>query len=246
MSRLPLKSAFLAGAFLPLLFGGCATYYQPGSQNVPLLARPGESVLNASIRGFYPTPQWSLHAAFSPVDRLGLLLNADFNNRPDIATHMMEGGIGGYAGDTSGWLLEAYALGGAGELRYRSEAKGAFPFTFYDNTVRARMYRLALQPAIGFRGEDHQVAVSARFGYLFYDKVRDRRPDSLGVDEAYLRSHSRMLLVEPAVTLRGGLPWCMAQIQVGTSLNLTDPRFKQSVVWGALGVVFRPPPLKLF
>jgi hypothetical protein len=98
--------------------------------------------------------------------------------------------------------------------------------------------RIGVQPNIGYKSTYFSAALSSRIVHLSYNNVDGdlifenvNQPD-------YLRENSSILLLEPALTVRGGLAKVKLQLQYGYSLNLSNQDFRQDKVFLTVGLNF--------
>lgn len=225
-----------------LALGGCAPkYYASNSQNVPLFTGKGQGAVSAGVNPELHRAE--VRGAFAVSDRVAVQGNAALYFPPDEDNGnggkggLVEGGAGYFIPLAPNIVYETWGLLAYGGVENR------FPWTVdeYPGTngrLNAKLVRAALQPAIGYKMRYFEAAVSARLAMLNYFNVRGNLVTNEGNQQAYLRDHSQQFLVEPAVTLRAGLPQVKAEAQLGFSMNVGDRDFPQDNNWSSLGLVF--------
>ena len=227
---------FCAGLLL-LWLAGCKPAYVPNRQHVPLLNKQGEFSLNLNPR--------NLQLAYSPVPHLGLMANGFYRaakgRMPDYTDNqfederfrtflsLAEGAAGFYypLSADSAFVFDLYAGFGAGEVNVNiveedvHQTTGQRHYTYRRFT--ARQERAFAQPAIGYRTNDLAVVLSARVSSV---RFANRGYQNLGFNAAYYYGlhtmERRHVLLEPALTVRGGSRNLKAEIQF-SFINLLTP-----------------------
>lgn len=237
-SSVRLTLALLAG----LTTAGCAPkYYAANSQNVPLLTRKGEAALSATVNPELHRAE--ARGAVALTDMLALQGNGALYFPPDEDNGnggkggLFELGLGYYRPLTGTIIYETWGLAAYGGV------ENTFPGSVNDNpgttgTLNANLLRVGVQPAIGYKTRHFEAAASTRLVALNYFNVGGNLVTSEGNQQDYLRSHRRQFLVEPALTVRAGLPQVKAEAQLGFSVNVGDGGFPQDENWASLGVVY--------
>ncbi len=230
----------VCGVCLVLLSVSCTPiYYKPNTQNVPLFSEQGE--IRASLLG--NANQAEVQGAYAVSNHIGLLVNGglffpESNDNGDGGFgKFAELGAGYFHPLGNGFVFETYGLAGIGDVRNH------FPGTVsqYPGTtgkVNATLYRFGIQPAIGYKTKYFSAAVSSRLVNLLYGNI-DGDLTFGGVNQAgYLKENNSHILIEPALTARGGIDWLQVQLQVVTGVNLTNDNFQQDHSTVTLGVIF--------
>jgi hypothetical protein len=212
-------------------------YYASNSQTVPLFTEEGQGA--ASIALNPDLNRAEVRAAYAVGPGLGLQLNsAMYFPRDDSAGDggsgsLFEAGVGHYRPLPNNLVLELWGLAAYGGL------ENHFTFTGGDGgNLHASLVRVALQPGLGYKGRRFEAAVSSRLGVLQYFNIRGDLVSGGESQREYLRDHSLQVLLEPALTLRGGLDILKLEAQIGGSVNLTDRDFPQDDNWASLGLVY--------
>lgn len=237
------QTAFKLGslAFLASLFGCSPIYYGPNTQNVPLLSHAGE--YNVSVSGNEDLLE--LQGSVSPVNHLGLQLNGSWYipNTSDSsdrgAGYFTDAGIGYYVafGPNDILVFETYAIGGIGGVRNTfSPRYGGNTFgTLYSNAGR-----YGIQPVFGVKWKYVDAAVSTRLvGLSYFNTTGNLVFDGMN-QRTYLNQNRHSFLVEPAVTVRAGVDFLKAQVQLSGSFNINNPNFYQRESMLSIGLVFSP------
>ncbi len=229
----------LVAISLVMLTGCNPKYYSPNTQNVPLLEKKGETNLTLSGNG----NQVEFQGAYALTDGLGIMANGglfipkDYDNGNGGSGNFGEIGLGYYAPLENNMIFETYGLLGMGSV------ENHLPGSLEENStlsgdIRADVIRVGIQPNIGYKFDMFSVALSSRFSMLNYsgiegDLVFDRENQ---VD--YLNANSSNFLIEPAITMRAGLEKIKLQLQVGYSLNASNPDFRQDKGFITFGLNF--------
>lgn len=218
------------------LLNGCATYYKPNSQNVPLFQERGEvrAVVGANKGG----PSWGeaegrdFQGAYAVTNHLGVMANMFFISDADDWSgdtgkgRLVECGVGYFSPLSGHWVFETYGGAGLGKLTRIG--------TFGRTSVSAR--RVFLQPSIGYASRGFDAALSLRMCGLTYSGIPEVPMDYEGEHMAQaLRDARSSILVEPAFTIRAGWEYLKLQLQIGQSRNLTHPDFAQGDRYVSLG-----------
>lgn len=221
------------------LFFSCSpTYYIPNTHNSPMLSEKGEFVANiAGAEG-----RGEAQVAYAVSDNVGVMANTAFffpkedENGNGGKGRLFEGGVGYFTPvSAEGFLFETYALAGVGSVENH--------FATTDNlenhgSIKASLFRAAVQPAFGYKSKYFSASVSGRVAYLNYTSVNGDLVFKNEDQVAYLTDNNSHVLFEPALTLRGGIENVKVQAQIGTSMNLTDNDFRQGKDFITLGLHF--------
>lgn len=223
-----------------LIASGCTTtYYIPNTQNVPVIDAKGVTSLDLAGTG----NQVEFQAAYGITEALAIQANGawyipnDADNGNGGSGSLYEGGIGYYKNLSENWLFDTYALVGAGRV------ENHFPSTLptvpvTTGRIEASALRYGLQPSITYRTPYFSVSGSVRATQLSYSNISG----SVYLDglqqERYLADNNSQFLLEPALTLSGGLERVKLQLQLLQSINLTNSEFKQDNTLLSVGLNF--------
>jgi hypothetical protein len=203
-------------------------YYSPSTQNVPLLRGDGDLAGVLAVG----EARFEVQGAYALSSSLGVQLNAgtyepdDLDNGDGGSGSFVEAGIGwfGVRGERLVW--EVYGLLGSGSFEnHRPSSVAGNPGT--TGEIEGRVLRYGVQPAIGFAWPYLEVAASSRLAGISYSDVHGSFRFQ-GADQVQrLRTNDRYVLLEPALTVRGGFPRVKLQLQLARSINLTEADFQQ-------------------
>lgn len=216
-------------------------YYVANTQNVPLLSERGEIDLNLTGNG----DKVEFQGAYAVTDHFGLQANggvfipSNLDNGNGGSGKFIELG-GGYftkLNASENWIFETYGLAGFGTM------ENHLPSTLEDypqttGKINANLLRLGIQPSVGYKTEHFVIALSSRFVHLSYDKISGNLNYNGKDQSEYLRENSSNVLIEPALTIRGGFEKVKLQLQYGYSFNVTDVNFRQEKPFLSIGLNF--------
>lgn len=210
------------------VFSCSPVYYIPNTQNVPMVKSRG----NVRIVLAGNQNQGEAQGALGTTKSSAVMLNmAYFNPKSDSAGNggsgfLAEGGYGYYKGFLDKFVFDIYGLAGVGNV------ENHFPGTITQypgssGKLKAGIFRFGLQPSFSYYQKYFSVSASARMTSLNYTNISGSLIHG-GVSQAtYLNQNNASLLLEPALTVRGGLENIKLQIQLMQSLNISHPAFKQ-------------------
>lgn len=244
---------------------GCSrqpVFYMPPSQNVPLLSQEKEFTASSSFLGAEAANGVDVKAAYAAGTHLGLVggINAYFPDEgagffsPGTYSNdsygkggRLEAGAGYYKQLSPKVVFESYGLFGYGWLKNDfPESVERHPET--DGKIRAHIFSIGAQPAIGFKSTYFEAAFSAKTAFVAYSNIRgsliETADDGPGESKEqsmqdYLERNKNNFMLEPAFTLRGGLGFLKLQLQFGWGINMTHSNFLQEDRWVSLGLSYR-------
>ena len=214
-------------------------FYTPNTQNVPLISEKGETNLTLSGNG----NQVEFQGAYGITQNIaikangGLFIPSNLDNGNGGSGKFFEIGGGYFKPITENWIFELYGLLGIGSFEnHLPSTKIDYPQTNGD--ISANIFRVGVQPNFGYKSKYFSAAISSRIVNLSYSKVDgdlifDGMPQ---VD--YLESNLSNFLIEPALTVRGGLEKIKLQVQYTYSLNLSNSDFMQDKTLLTIGLNF--------
>jgi hypothetical protein len=145
--------------------------------------------------------------------------------------YLLEVGSGYFQQIGGKGVFETYAGLGAGRVNNKY-------YTGYSS--RVGLFRLFVQPSIGYTTPYFDCAFSTRLAWL---SLLNPEGSVQGVPNSseiyywqYVQQHPHCWLLEPALTLRGGWKYCKLQLQFGISSNVSHPEFPQEDVNLSLGL----------
>lgn len=227
-------------AISAVLLAGCnPKYYSPNTQNVPLLEKKDETNLTVSGNGNQVEFQgaYALTNDIAVMANGGLFMPSDLDNDNGGSGKFGEIGLGYYTKLENNIIFETYGLIGIGSV------ENHLPGSLEENStlsgdIRADLIRVSIQPNIGYKFDMFSIALSSRFSMLNYTSVDGDLVFDGENQVDYLNANSSNFLIEPALTLRGGLEKIKLQLQVGYSLNASNTDFKQDKGFITFGLNF--------
>jgi hypothetical protein len=239
MTTRSVRGAVTVAAALAL--GACnPTYYSPNTQKVPLLTGRGDLTGTLSGGG----GRIEAHGAYALSNAVAVQVSAgkyapdDLDNGDGGSGDYVEGGLGyfGPLGPRLRWEVFGL-LASASFENHRPSSIAGNPGT--TGHISGSLLRLAVQPAVGLRTSYFEVAASTKLARIVYSDVDGsfRFQDQDQVQR--LRENNAYVVIEPALTVRGGLPRVKLQLQLARSFNLTESDFLQDDGMATLGLVLR-------
>ncbi|MDD2983249.1 MAG: hypothetical protein PHQ74_07670 [Crocinitomicaceae bacterium] len=217
-------------------------YYVSNTQNVPLLSEKGEIDLTLAGSG----EKVEFQGAYAVTEHLGLKANgglfipANLDNGNGGSGKFIELGAGYFTkiNQSENWIFETYGIVGIGSM------ENHLPSTLTDyptstGKIAANLLRIGIQPNIGYKTDYFTIALSSRFVHLSYDKINGDLYFDNKQQTDYLRDHASNILIEPALTIKGGFERIKLQLQYGYSFNVTDINFRQEQPFVSLGLNFK-------
>lgn len=214
-------------------------YYTANTQNVPLISHQGESNLTVSGNGNQVEFQgaYGVSNGFAIQANGGLFIPSDLDNGDGGSGKFFELGAGYFTPVSENFVFEVYGLAGMGSVEnHLPSTTSANPATQGD--VSANIFRYGIQPNFGFKSKYFSAAVSSRIVNLRYSNIEGDLIYNGDDQAAYLRDNASSMLIEPALTLRGGLDKIKLQLQIGYSWNVTNENFRQDNEFITFGLNF--------
>lgn len=219
---------------------GCGPlFYSASSHNVPLIEEKGETVLNMAgdQKGV------AFHAAGGLSENISIkadvavflpyeTLYDSYDNRNIFGTYS-ELGAGYFTDIDDVFVFEIFAFTGYGVSKNRFQDKEDDDDSVY-GYLNVGHFDIGLQPDIGYKIENFEIAVSARLFYLRFVKVDG---DLVFRDESqrdYLKENRSHFILEPALTCRVGHEKIKYQLQL-VLLDNSVPKY--SDVFPVLGTI---------
>ncbi|HZH88953.1 MAG TPA: hypothetical protein VFD78_07205 [Chitinophagaceae bacterium] len=214
-------------------------YYKPNTHNVPLISQKGETNLTVSgnpdlveFQGAYGVLE-----NFAVKADGAMFISRYTSNKDGGSGKLLEIGATYFMPFKYGFVFDTYGIFGFGSM------ENHFPSTREPDLpnkgdITANFLRIGLQPSFGFKSKYFSAAFSIRIVRLSYHNIQgDLVFDHVNQID-YLKSNSSNILIEPALTLRGGLEKIKFQVQVGHSQNASNPNFKQETSFLTFGLNF--------
>lgn len=225
---------------LALTLSSCSTkFYVPNTQNVPIIDSRGQTNLTLAGNG----NQVEFQGAYGLTDGLAMQVNGDWVIPPDLENgsggsgRFVEGGLGYFKRISKDFLFDTYALAGFGNMENHFPTSG-LPNPTPAGIISANLNRFSLQPGLSFRRKYFSITGSARVSSLNFTSIEGNLTLDNIDQVAYLGSNKSNFLVEPALTIRGGVEKIKLQLQVLHSFNLSHSDFRQDDGLVSIGLNF--------
>ena len=234
-------SSFFIAVLLALAFSSCGPkYYIPNSQNVPLLSQKGETNINVSLNDDHVNLNgaYAFSDHFGIIGNAGLLIPSDNENGDGGSGNFVTLGGGYFSKLNDSFVIESYAIFGYGTIEnHFPSTTEAYPQT--TGNISANLFRFGMQPSFGYKSDYFSFAISARFMSINYSHISGDLIYGREVQTDYLKDNSSSVLIEPAITRRGGVKRFKLQLQYGYSYNVTNRNFRQDISFLTLGANFK-------
>ena len=228
-------------SFTILSLYSCTTiYYIPNTQNIPVIDKKGKTSL--TIAG--SKEQGEILAAYGVGESIALMSDIIVifpqtrENGDGGSGYLVDLGAGYFKPLNMNLLFDSYALVGFGKFENHFPSTiSAFPLT--TGTISANLLRLGIQPSLSYYTEFFSITGSARFTSLSYLNIKGSLNHG-NIDQiGFLESNRSNFLIEPAITIRGGIEKVKLQFQYLHSFNVSNPEFPQTKDIYTLGLNFR-------
>lgn len=167
----------------------------------------------------------------------GLFIPSDLDNGNGGSGKFFEVGAGYFQPIEENFVFETYGIIGFGGVEnHLPSTRDDHPSTKGD--ISANIFRIGIQPNFGYKSKYFSAAISSRIVNLSYSNIKG---DLIFENENqlnYLKNNSSNFLIEPALTIKGGLEKVKLQVQYGFSLNLSNSDFKQDKSFLTIGLNF--------
>jgi len=231
---------WLFSVLLTLTNFGCnPNYYIPNTQNVPVISAKGQTNLTFAIND----NQMEFQGAYGVTENLAIQANTAMiapeaeDNGNGGSGKLLDVGLGYYYNILPYLLVETYGLAGFGKMEnHFPTSVDANPTT--TGLISANVYRFGFQPCLSYHHPYFSVTGSTKLMFLNYYDI-DGSLIFDGIDQTvYLEDNKSNILVEPAITIRGGLKKVKLQIQLLKSMNLSNKDFQQDDGMISIGLNF--------
>lgn len=232
-----MKKIYLFSCVLLVVFCSCTRYYYaPNMHNVTLFRDKGEARLSGGLSAGSEISSYEVQAAYSLTNHIGVMANY-FNARSEDGPnngrgHLTEVAVGYFKPlKRNEFIFELYGGYGRGKVINNYDP---------DEYSELGLDKLFLQPSIGYTVKDYfDVAVSSRIGYVNYSSLMSIGTTSSAFSDInYIRDHRQSVMLEPALTVRGGWKYIKLQLQAGYSFNMSHADFKQEKANYAISAYF--------
>ena len=233
-----MKKTIVSIVLVAFVATGCSPlFYTPNTQNVPLLTHKDDKNImfagndnQLELQGAY-----ALTDAFAIQANGGLFLPRKEDNGDGGSGKFFELGGGYFTPVMDNFVFEAYGLLGFGTM------ENNFPSTQEDNPdskgdISANVFRVGIQPNFGYKTKHFEVALSSRIVSLMYNNIEGDLIYKGKSQIDYLNDNKSNFLLEPALTIRGGLEKIKLQLQYGYSHNLSNSTFRQDNSFLTIGL----------
>jgi hypothetical protein len=235
-----MKRYILCLTISSLLFSACnPTFYSPDTQNVPLISQKGETNLTVAGNGNQVEFQgaYGFGKVLSVKANGSFFIPADLDNGDGGSGRYFEAGLGYFKPLVGNFVFETYGIVGFGRMEnHFPSAVSGNPGTSGD--ISASVFRYGLQPNFGYKTKHFTAALSARLVNLVYSDIEGDLVYLSRNQADYLNSNKSNFLVEPAITIRGGLEKIKLQVQYGYSHNMSNKNFSQDDNFLTVGLNF--------
>ncbi len=214
-------------------------YYTPNTQNVPLISGQGETNLTLSGNGNQAEFQaaYGVTKNFAISGNGGLFIPADLSNGNGGSGKFLELGAGYFNSISDHLIFETYAIAGFGSMEnHLPSTVAANPQTKGD--ISAKILRYGIQPNFGYKSNNFSVAISSRIVNLTYSSISGDLIFEGTKQAEYIKNNQSNFLIEPALTIKGGLEKIKLQLQYIYSVNLSNSDFLQDKANLTLGLNF--------
>ncbi|MEP7195115.1 MAG: hypothetical protein ABI851_01255 [Saprospiraceae bacterium] len=224
-----IKNLSLALLLIFFLTNCNPTYYIPSTQNIPNIHSKSQG--NLSLAG--SSGQYELLAAYGVSSALAVQLNArliqpgDLDNGDGGSGKTLEAGLGYFKSINDQFVFDSYALLGFGTM------ENHFPSTLASNPnttgeISANLLKIGIQPSISFIKKYFSITASTQVSNLNYNGISGSLIFDNTNQQDYLKGNNSQIFIEPALTIKAGLPNIKFQIQLLKSLNASNSSFKQN------------------
>jgi hypothetical protein len=255
MSIKIINHTLTACGFLFLLSACSTSYYVPTPNRAPLLQEEKEVTVAASGTLYAQSVSTDVHAAYSPIEGLGLMINGSLvepQTSRGINNDIMYNGMSGrYIEGAAGYYkkigkqssVEIYA--GYGQMT-KGQTQVDFWFDGNQDVLASFNYnRVFVQSAIGFRGDYFEIIPSLRFSRLEYSNVSVDNPDPNREPFVSVYDGADFFMIEPALNIGFGYKFLKFQVGFGTSFNFQAADFEHDPIFMNFGLIFNLKPIYL-
>lgn len=237
-----MKNTLLLFSYVTIiaLFTSCSPkFYSPNTHNVPLISQKGDVHITVSGNADQVELQGAagVSDAFSVILNGGLFIPKNEDNGNGGSGKFIEAGPGFFLPVASDFVFETYGLIGIGS--FENHMPGSTGETNTKGDISARLTRLGVQPNFGYKSEYFTIGISSRFVHVGYSDIKGDLIFEERDQIQYLKDHGSNFMIEPALTLRGGIDKAKFQFQIGKSFNISNPDFRQDDILMTVGLFFK-------
>jgi len=201
MKKIAISQLLIITFLLGFMLQSCNVAYLPAQHNVPLISSDSDATISISPSNFQVAGAVSNSIALMGGFQYSLFLLGDEGNNEGVITHKpyqwnLEFGAGIYHELKPGLVFEIFGGTGTGASNVFGDNEGEL--------YHANHYRFFLQPDIGFKHEQFEVALSGKFLYLqYFNEHADNLDDDwLKANDVYDLDKEAFRFLEPALTVR--------------------------------------------
>lgn len=205
---------------MAFVFTSCSHYYYtPSAHNVPLFHKKNECQAAIILGGNDVVETSNVQAAYAITNNIAVIVNTMFAKGGEKTSadwgrgNCIDGALGFYTPIKKHGVFEIFA--GYGESKQHHQYSGG--------TADLHFTKFFLQPSIGLSYKRFDIALTAGISNInFYkiNKTLDRNHEETYTLNTISQNHNSYLF-EPSITLRGGLKYVKAQLQISLSKNLS-------------------------
>lgn len=232
-----------------LLLSACShRYYLPNVHTVPLFKEKNECQLLVATGGGNEISATEVQAAYAVTNHIAAMSSVMFAKGGDVSKnnwgkgYYVEGGMGYYKPLENYAVIEIFGGFGASEQHHQYEYTSVSFWgggsTKYTGTADLSFTKVFLQPSFGLTFKNFEFALSTRLSYLSFYNINNQI-DKRSIEFNYLDTISQnrnSLLLETALTIRGGWKYVKLQLQIGGLNNFTKPGLRFSTSYSSLGL----------
>jgi hypothetical protein len=218
------------------LITGCACYYAPNAQNVPLFSEKGQVSTSGSFQIGGATYGFNVQGAAAVSEHVGLMGNYNFFSDNFMTTsNMGEIGVGYFDNfrQMGNAVFETYAGIGAGRVK----------IDIADGLQLVNTTSFFIQPDIGYNWNKFRLAFSTRFRVVHFNIIRNDNLSSGYYIYEQGTNQFNIGFIEPAVTCSFGSKMIRFQYQLMLSYAVGDIHY-YDMINSNFGLVFCLQPKK--
>lgn len=249
-----LISSVLLFIFATLVFGCNPVFYSPPAQNVPLLSQKGELAVSGGGILTDRAQGGNFQGAYSVAPHIGLVAGGTFHAASRDSSKraykfnqgLINVGAGYFTHISTKFIFEVYGLLGYGWMNHFEPATlKEHPET--NGRMKADLFNVAIQPAVGFKSKNFEAAISIKAGVINYSNIQGQLIANFfdflhypQIDmQAFYRKNRHVYLYEPALTFLVGADRIKLRTQFGLSRSSIKESYPNDDFWVTAGLSFR-------
>jgi hypothetical protein len=202
---------------MALLLSSCSGYYYvQNTHNVPLFMEKNEARISGSLAGGEQTESYEVQGAYSITNHVAVAVSAMSTSGGSVNYDYGKGiyidaAVGYYRPFYNRFIFEAFGGFGISEQKHEF-AEG---YSYNEGWARLSFNKIYLQPSFGISLFDaFDVAFSTRIGLLNYYNISFKTEDTFIVEDMEALQSRTHIVLEPAITVRGGWKYFKIQTQL--------------------------------